>query len=328
MPIICMAMNMKFSKIQKETLNLLFFFVLIPQCNSFSQISTLAIIGCEKDTITKEEQKTTSNTPLYVRGILDSLRLNDQLKTYESCIVDFALKNDPVFKQYWDTVGLFPLVDPINDGDSVQIDVLVNEESFYYNYWGVFYWPYGPRWGRMHRGLDLGLAIGDSIVATFNGIVRYARLNPGGYGNCVVIRHFNGIETLYAHMDELKVRAGQLVMANDLIGLGGTTGRSDGPHLHFETRYKGRSFDPLKIFGKESLCVEVDTLILKKKDITDPFIKKKSAKRSSGRIHIVKSGESLSGIAKKYKTSVSTLQRLNGISNPHKIKIGQKIKLP
>ena len=268
------------------------------------------------------------STPVQLRMDLDSLHRINALTKNESSIVAFSLKKDPVFMQYWDTIGLFPKVEPILDGDSVLIDILVNDESFYYNYWGVFYWPYGPRWGRMHRGLDLGLAVGDSIVATFNGIVRYARFNPGGYGNCVVIRHFNGIETLYAHMDELKVKAGQLVMANELIGLGGTTGRSDGPHLHFETRYKGRSFDPLKIFGKESLCVEVDTLILKKKDITDPYIKKRVRRSSSGKIHIVKSGESLSVIARKYRTSVSTLQRLNGIRNPNKIKIGQTIKLP
>lgn len=328
MPITYMAMNMKFSKIQKETLSLLFLFLFISPFNSFSQISTMQRIGCEKDTISKEKQKITSNIVLDVRGVLDSLRLNDQLKTYESCIVDFVLKNDPVFTQYWDTIGLFPIVDPINEGDSVLIDVLHNEESFYYNYWGVFYWPYGPRWGRMHRGLDLGLAIGDSLVSTFNGIVRYARFNKGGYGNCVVIRHFNGIETLYAHMDGIKVKAGQLVMAHDLIGFGGTTGRSDGPHLHFETRYKGKSFDPLKIFGKESLCVEIDTLVLRKKDITDPFIKKRTRRSSSGKMHVVKSGESLSVIARKYRTSVSTLQRLNGIRNPNKIQIGQRIKLP
>ena len=286
---------------------------------------TLQKISClEKNQGAPTEEYTLTHLE-QLRSDLDSLKSIHRLQLYDQCIVDYALKYHPVYQTDWDTINLFPNLDPIEQGDSISIDILSESESFYYNDWGVFYWPYGPRWGRMHRGLDLGLLVGDSIVSTFNGIVRYARFNQGGYGNCVVIRHFNGIETLYAHMDEIHVKAGQLVMAKDLIGFGGTTGRSDGPHLHFETRYKGKSFDPLKIFGKESLCVEIDTLILTKKDITDPI---KTRSKSSGKVHIVKSGESLSQIARKYRTSVSTLQRLNGISNPNKIKIGQRLRLP
>ncbi len=169
----------------------------------------------------------------------------------------------------------------------------------------------------MHRGLDLGLTTGDTIRSTFNGIVRYAEFNNGGFGNCVVVRHFNGIETLYAHMSEILVKPGQLVFTSDVLGLGGSTGRSDGPHLHFETRFKGQSFDPLKIFNKDNFTIHSNLLVLRKKDLIDPEIPR--------RYHVVKKGETLSQIARKYRTSVTNIQRLNGIKNVNKISVGKRL---
>jgi hypothetical protein len=96
----------------------------------------------------------------------------------------------------------------------------------------------------MHRGLDLFLRTGDSVVSAFNGVVRYARFNSSGFGNCVVVRHLNGLETVYGHLSKISVSENQYVQAGELVGLGGTTGRSNGPHLHFETRYKDFSIDP------------------------------------------------------------------------------------
>jgi len=176
----------------------------------------------------------------------------------------------------------------------------------------------------MHRGIDLSLNFGDTIFSSFNGIVRYAQWNDGGYGNCVIVRHFNGIETLYAHMSKIIVTPGQLVYAYEPLGLGGSTGRSTGPHLHFETRYKGHSFDPLKIFNKDLFTLHSDTLRLTTYDITDPIIPKNV---SSKKYHIVKSSENLSQIAKKYKTTVYQIQKLNGLANINRIKAGQKIRV-
>lgn len=256
------------------------------------------------------------------REAVVSLQQRGELDKNRECLSDLFLSNDPIFTELWDTEDLFPDLFPIDKGDTIIFDILYQGENFYYNYWGEFNWAYGPRWGRMHRGLDLGLDMRDSLRSTFNGIVRYAKFNQGGYGNCVVIRHFNGIETLYAHLDEIKVVPGELVLAGDFIGFGGTTGRSTGPHLHFETRYKGRSFDPLFIFDKDSLNVKIDLLYLTRKDITDPPIPKKNAK-----YHKVRPGESLSVIARKYGTSVSRLQKLNGIKNANLIRAGQNIRV-
>jgi len=244
-----------------------------------------------------------------------------------SLLAQEILKNDSFFFRNWNTQYVhIPEKSPISASDSVELYLIKESEQFFFNYWGVFFWGYGMRWGRMHRGLDLGLNIGDSVYSSFNGIVRYAQFNSGGYGNCVVIRHFNGIETLYGHLDKLLCEPGDLVLAGELIGLGGTTGRSTGPHLHFETRYRGNSFNPELIIDKNSGNLFSHTYKLSKNEITDP-VSASSGSSSSSRYHVVKSGETLSGIARKYGTTVSKLQRLNNISNPNKLRIGQRIKV-
>ncbi|MBQ9253702.1 MAG: peptidoglycan DD-metalloendopeptidase family protein [Bacteroidales bacterium] len=115
--------------------------------------------------------------------------------------------------------------------------------TFYFPYKGPKTSPYGWRWGRAHTGVDIALNTGDKVYAAFDGVVRVARYN-GGYGNMVLIRHYNNLETLYGHMSVLKVKPGQKVRAGDVIGLGGSTGKSTGPHLHFECRILYACIDP------------------------------------------------------------------------------------
>ncbi len=117
------------------------------------------------------------------------------------------------------------------------------KDDFCFPYKGVRTSPYGWRWGRAHTGVDIALNTGDNIYAAFDGVVRVAKYN-GGYGNMVLIRHYNNFETLYGHMSALKVKPGQKVKAGDVIGLGGSTGRSTGPHLHFEIRLLYACIDP------------------------------------------------------------------------------------
>lgn len=103
--------------------------------------------------------------------------------------------------------------------------------------------PYGWRWKRGHHGVDIRLRTGEPIHAAFGGTVRIAA-RMGGYGNCVVVRHPNGLETLYGHLSKINVKHGQQVTAGEVIGLGGSTGNSTGPHLHFECRFLYQPFDP------------------------------------------------------------------------------------
>ena len=108
--------------------------------------------------------------------------------------------------------------------------------------------PFGPRWGRSHEGLDIKVYIGDTICAAFDGKVRVVDFNANGYGYYVVIRHPNGLETLYGHMSKQLVKPDQIVRAGQPIGLGGSTGRSTGSHLHFETRLCGQPINPALMF--------------------------------------------------------------------------------
>ena len=107
---------------------------------------------------------------------------------------------------------------------------------------------FGSRWGRQHKGIDIKVYIGDTIRAAFSGKVRMVKYNPGGYGKYIVIRHPNGLETIYGHLSKQLVSEDQEVRAGDVIGLGGNTGRSTGSHLHFETRLCGRALNPALMF--------------------------------------------------------------------------------
>ncbi len=269
----------------------------------------------------------------------DSININQWRLTVEaikrdSLIVNLdslsslIMQSDSLFCKNWNTAYAFiPENSPMGQDDSVELILRQGAEDFFFNYWGVYYWGYGPRWGRMHRGLDLGLEIGDSVYSTFNGIVRYAEFNTGGYGNCIVIRHFNGIETLYAHLSKISCQVGDLVYSGDLIGLGGSTGRSDGPHLHFETRFGGNSFNPELLIDKANGTLRSDVIFLRKMDITDPVITHSSNSSSGSKYYTIKAGDTLSSIARKNGTTVRKLQQLNRISNPDKIRIGQKIRI-
>jgi murein DD-endopeptidase MepM/ murein hydrolase activator NlpD len=124
---------------------------------------------------------------------------------------------------------------------------------------------YGPRWGRFHAGIDLALRQGDSVRAAFDGQVRIAhKFNKGGYGWYVVIRHDNGLETLYGHLSRPLVYNDQRVRAGEVIGLGGSTGHSTGPHLHFETRFLGVPMDPRNIIDFRNLVIYSDTYTVNK----------------------------------------------------------------
>lgn len=106
---------------------------------------------------------------------------------------------------------------------------------------------YRPRFGRNHYGVDLKASIGDTIYASFDGKVRITKFNRDGYGFYIMIRHDNGIETLYGHLSKFLVRSNQYVKRGQPIALAGNTGRSTGPHLHYEMRYMGRAMNPEKL---------------------------------------------------------------------------------
>lgn len=185
---------------------------------------------------------------------------------------------------------------------------------------------YGPRRRRMHRGIDLKVQKGDTIRAAFDGKVRIRNYERRGYGYYLVIRHPNGLETIYGHLSKQLVHVNDIVHAGDPIGLGGNTGRSTGSHLHFETRFLGQAINPAEIVDFENGVPVHDTFVFRNVKING---RKSNIYTSSGDqlvYHRVKSGDTLGKIARIYGTSVSELCRLNGIKPTTVLRVGQSIR--
>lgn len=188
--------------------------------------------------------------------------------------------------------------------------------------------PFGPRWRRMHNGLDLKVNIGDTIVAAFDGKVRIVKYERRGYGKYVVIRHDNGLETVYGHLSKQLVEENQLVRAGEVIGLGGNTGRSTGSHLHFETRFLGIAINPTFMFDFPKQDIVADTYTFRKSKGVRNRAGSHDTQVADGtiRYHKVKSGDTLSRIAKRRGVSVSTLCKLNRIKPTTTLRIGQVLR--
>lgn len=211
---------------------------------------------------------------------------------------------------------------------------------------------FGARWGRQHKGLDIKVYIGDTIRAAFSGKVRIVRYEAGGYGKYVVIRHYNGLETIYGHMSKQLVKEDQVVRAGEPIGLGGNTGRSTGSHLHFETRLCGVALNPALMFDfvnqdvvsdfytfrrssyeREGKAVNrlrgVGVQKIKKSDDDDDDIAKAATASKVDqaiKFHKVRKGETLGAIARKRGTTINELCKLNHISKSTRLMPGQILK--
>ena len=225
----------------------------------------------------------------------------------------------------------YPKVDFSNKKDTTPI-VLVNpEKNQLYAHPADEYRissRFGPRRRRFHYGIDLAMPTGTPIYSTFDGTIRVAKWNKS-YGNLIVIRHDNGLETYYAHLSRIQVKPGQEVKAGEQIGLAGNTGRSYGSHLHFETRYLGAAINPDVIidFSNEGHKLKSDTLQL----TASCFRKKGSSKQYAGgggsQYYRVRKGDTLGAIARRNGTTVNKLCRLNGLKRTSIIRPGQRLKL-
>lgn len=206
---------------------------------------------------------------------------------------------------------------------------------------------FGSRWGRMHKGLDIKVYIGDTIRAAFDGKVRIVRYEAGGYGNYVVIRHHNGLETIYGHMSKQLVNEDETVHAGDPIGLGGNTGRSTGSHLHFETRLCGVALNPALMFDFKNQDVTGDNYLFRRSTYdresliatrnrgkNDDMASASNSESKVGdniesgevRYHKVARGETLSSIARKRGTTIEQICKLNHISKSQRVKPGQILR--
>jgi hypothetical protein len=208
---------------------------------------------------------------------------------------------------------------PMSDIDSSKIEV----KGFFPPYKGKICSDFGVRGWRMHNGVDIKLQKGDTVHCAFDGVVRVSKSVRGGYGRYVMVRHTNGLETLYGHLSELLVEPNQLVHAGDIIGLGGSTGRAHGTHLHFEVRYLGNTINPHDLINFETYCSNCDTLVIGPKN----FSYKHIAKRASSKYWTVRKGDTLYHIALKTGIPMTKLCKLNGIKKNTLLKLGRHLKL-
>jgi hypothetical protein len=209
----------------------------------------------------------------------------------------------------------------LSESDSLVLLRLTQEEQecgFHIPFDGVVTSRFGWRDGRNHNGIDIDLEVWEPVHSAFPGKVRFAGY-AGGWGRLVVVRHYNGLETFYAHLHRFKVEAGDEVEAGDIVGLGGSSGHSTGSHLHFEVRYKGVPIDPSHLISWKENSLVCDTLVLQKRRWSY------ASYPHGTTMHTVSRGDHLHGIAERYGTSIDRLCELNGISRRKYLRVGQQL---
>ena len=253
-------------------------------------------------------------------------------------------QNVEIFKSHWNSEVTNPYKLELEDlEESWSLWLVDSLDQYDCPYQGEVHprGKFGIRRGRRHQGVDIPLKEGAPIYAAFTGQVRMSKMF-GGFGNLIVIRHENGIETFYGHLSKRKVFVGDWVNAGDIIGYGGSTGRSTGPHLHFETRYQGFAFDPQWLIDFKSGMLRHRLFVLKKKyfspysnyeqDFEDEMkneaddVAEEEAKLAI-RWHIVKKGDTLYSISRANGLTVEQLCKMNKIYAKTPLKIGQKLRV-
>ncbi len=327
---------------------------IVPVCRTFGQWNTNTL--------------RVKDIPHQAVDTLDTRRPDVRIVVYADDTFEYlmagtdSLQCGEIYRENWDTANVFSYRSISYESLPSSIDVrLMNSLSEYHApLTGRIISRYGPRGRRNHNGVDIPLKTGTPVVAAFDGRVRYSRYNSGGFGNLVIVRHPNGLETYYGHLSRRNVRAGDWVVAGQVIGYGGSTGRSRGPHLHFEVRYCDQTFDPERLIDFETGSIRYQTFVLEKSYFNirsrategledgddfdvDSFLAQndKSDEEISAAIqaeekkavepvtayHTVRSGETLSTIARKNGTTIDKICKLNGITRTTILRVGKKLRV-
>lgn len=200
---------------------------------------------------------------------------------------------------------------------------------------------YGWRNRRAHNGIDIDLITGDNVISMLDGVVRYVN-NHAGHGKTIIVRHFNGLETVYAHLSRQSVKVNDTVRKGQVIGRGGTTGNARGSHLHLEVLFQGVPIHPEYVFdfSDESNIVRTNNIWVTQKWTTAyrHNSKRKSniqvctteaeaieSKQDEKKLYTVRSGDTLSRISNKYNVSIASLCKENSIRRTSTLRIGQKL---
>ncbi|HEX8504321.1 MAG TPA: M23 family metallopeptidase [Hymenobacter sp.] len=269
----------------------------------------------------------------------DTSRLNEGgqeiVEMSEEVLIDSSWVKVAGYYSIWDTHSVNPYrVDGRSYRDSLKLK-LVDPSRQRYAEMPLVSTPvtsgFAFRGYRWHYGMDLDLETGDSVKSAYDGVVRISAWDGGGYGNYVLVRHYNGLETIYGHMSKTLVTVGTFVKAGQLLGYGGSTGRSTGSHLHFEVRYQGNPINPALMYDFPGYKLRKDNFTITSQ-LFNYYSRAVGRSRSSGSrsgssrssssrsapsrarqvvTHKVRSGDTLSEVAEKYGVGLSTLKRLN-----------------
>jgi len=229
---------------------------------------------------------------------------------------DTAIPANAAYRGIWSNSEVNPYgVSLLNMTDTVKLDL----SGYTHPNLNVITSCFGFRKWKFHYGIDLRCAVGDSIRSAFDGRVRIAKRGKA-YGNYVVVRHYNGLETTYAHLHKILVSVDDELKSGDLVGWGGNTGRSTGPHLHYELRYLGEAINPATLIDFSAGKPYLDEVNLTADNFS--YIKEVNELR----YWVVRSGDSLSRIAQRTGISVERLCKLNGIKPSSTLRVGQRIR--
>ena len=268
---------------------------------------------------------------------------------YPSISETYQIPAYSLYDRYWDVQHLRSRALDIPFANDRLMLLLVQDGNHNFEFPCVYQemtLPYGPtKRGDFHPGVDLVVDYQTLVKCCFDGVVRMAKYY-GAYGLMVVVRHYNGLETVYAHLDKLCVKPGQMVNAGDVIGQAGKSGNVKECTLHFETRFMNEPFDPALIIDFDEEDLLRNTLSLTPADFrivpTDATHASGTTPKTStpakavldfdtnnglGQYHIVKKGESLYRIAQDYHTTTDKILKLNNLENPDKIAEGQKLRV-
>lgn len=312
----------------KSILSVCFGLLMFPSINADAQVKKA------KTTVTVERANTVMEQNVSelmadrvgFRKDIGMSKLSEATIKAEEARESLLFPADELYGSNWNTQW----VDPYRGEKNITFpdSCVIDCSSFYYPIDSVvrITSKYGPRRRRMHRGIDLKVYKGDTIRAAFDGKVRIRNFERRGYGYYIVIRHPNGLETVYGHLSKQLVNVNDIVHAGDPIGLGGNTGRSTGSHLHFETRFLGKAINPAEIIDFKNGVPIQDEYVFRNIRINGRKSNIYTSSDDQLVYHRVKSGDTLGKIARMYGTTVGELCRLNGIKPTTILRIGQALR--
>lgn len=299
----------------------------------FALICTTTLSFAQQDSIANSITLKLPTTSLFSKGvIMDEIKI-PIIKQSDS-VIDIKAEHwdTAVYNPYRNTVVQFPL--QLKFKDSTYSSPVSHKK--------VITSRYGWRKGRPHQGIDIDLVTGDKVVSMLDGIVRFAKYSSG-HGKTVVVRHFNGLETTYAHLSHIEVKANDTISKGQYIGKGGNTGKSRGSHLHLVASYKGEyihpeylfDFSPTNAIRAQELWVTQEwtharfhnSRRVSKVNVLTSEAAALASLMKQQQVYIVKKGDTLYGISRRNNLSISKICNANAIKKTAPLKIGQKLVL-